>query len=484
MAEQNLVVQITAVNEASRAFQEVQRDVIQAGAAAQKSFGAATPNIETFGRSLREGTQTVRAMTGALLSEMNPALGAFTMTLSLAAREAARMPVALGAVTVGIAAAGAALVPYVRQLQEAEQFQAKFSFAVRGSDFSALRAQLDQQIEAMQTWRQRSAAVQQEFTGLGSEISRLTAILQNYFSPTVDQNIQRILMLKDALAALAPGLTAAQIAGIGAATARVRADAPGVTAEEQAAQTQTAFRLERVRLQQEAANQLQGLQPEFRAILAPGISEQLGAAILLSVEQERAALGKLQELVKLRRQFAPLGGIPTPGEEEAMLLPPRLTLAELEAIQERTGQLRMRRLPAAPTVIGVTEEEAVLMPPRLGARERQELLAPFQDRTLQAEREQLGILQQMPGLRQQERVELDLQLIGLERRARLEEGTLTAAAESNLLRKEQILAMQEARRRVQPDRVRIFRRTDRRPVRAAPPIPSRLSPRGDEVGPR
>jgi len=374
----------------------------------------ASGHLDKFGRGLRDATQTARAMAGSLLSELNPALGTFVSSMTFAAREAAKLPVALGAVTVGIAAATAALIPYVQRLREANEFQIQFSLAVRGADFGSLRGQLDQQVAAMERFRNEADRIRQPFTGIRSETDRLIATFQRGFGPSIDDITGRIIKLKEELAGLAPGLTAGQIVGTQAAQARVRAGAPEMSVEQQIGFTQEAFRLERVQLQQEAANKIQAMQAELRAILAPGIAEEAGARILLSAQQEAIALRSL----RLKRPFAPVGGIPSPEAEEAMFLPGRLSAGELEGLVSPTmlpGFIRTQ----PPVDIHSAAEEA-LLPPRMSPGETDAIGAPFRERALQADRERLSILQQMPALAREERVQLDLQLVALERRSQLD----------------------------------------------------------------
>ena len=108
---------------------------------------------DRFGEQLSHATRAVRAMGEAVVIQLNPALGGAVSQFTFATRTAATLPVALGAITLAVAAASISLGLFIKRLEEAQQFQVKLNLAARGADLGGLRALMSAQSEQLEQTR-------------------------------------------------------------------------------------------------------------------------------------------------------------------------------------------------------------------------------------------------------------------------------------------------------------------------------------------
>src|SRR5437588_643970 len=104
---------IEAEDRASGEFEKVRR-----------GFNGINKESETTGRSLKEATQAARLLSGALVTELNPALGNVITQVAYAGRGFSQFSLAASAAGVALVAVIAGVTAYARALNDASQRQA------------------------------------------------------------------------------------------------------------------------------------------------------------------------------------------------------------------------------------------------------------------------------------------------------------------------------------------------------------------------
>lgn len=125
-----------------------------------RNFAASTRS--EFAVATREAAHSTAALTGSLVDQLNPALGAAVDRLSMASRVAAGLGPAIGGVAVAVAAGAIALGRHLEITGRLVEQQVALNEATRGFNTGALRGQLDEarreleRLEALgerQSWR-------------------------------------------------------------------------------------------------------------------------------------------------------------------------------------------------------------------------------------------------------------------------------------------------------------------------------------------
>ena len=106
--------------------------------------------FQATGQSIAQATRTTRALAGALISELNPALGTLVMNATTASRATQGLGMAVTTLSVGVAAVGVVLTLLVQKFREGAEAQRLFSQAMTSGDIVLVERRLQGLREEMQ----------------------------------------------------------------------------------------------------------------------------------------------------------------------------------------------------------------------------------------------------------------------------------------------------------------------------------------------
>ena len=106
--------------------------------------------FQSTGQSIAQATRTTRALAGALISELNPALGTLVMNATAASRATQGLGAAVAVLSIGAAAVGVVLTLVIQKFREGAEAQRLFSQALTSGDIVLVERRLQGLREEMQ----------------------------------------------------------------------------------------------------------------------------------------------------------------------------------------------------------------------------------------------------------------------------------------------------------------------------------------------